>query len=113
MNLPLFDTATTLARSNDPQTSKDAARDFVHSGKLAEAENLAYFLILSHPGNTARELEELKGLERCTVKRRVASLVRKGLVIKGEPKKQPNGRSAATLYTKTAFHAKEATNAST
>lgn len=93
----------TLSRRNDPQTSKDAAKDMVSTGKLARAEQFAYFLILNHPGSTAREIEELKELERCTVQRRVAGLVEKGLVIKGDPKKQSNGRSAATLYSRSAY----------
>ena len=56
MNLPLFDTARTLARSDDPETSKEAARDFVTSGGLAASEQLAYQLIANHPGRTAKEL---------------------------------------------------------
>ena len=113
MNYPLFETATALARRNDPDTSKEAAREFVTSGGLAASEQLAYQLIANHPGRTAKELEELRGLERCTVTRRVTGLIKKGLVVKGELKKQENGRNAATLYTKTAFHLRKNTNAGT
>jgi len=79
MNYPLFETATALARSNDPDTSKEAAREFVTSGGLAASEQLAYQLIANHPGRTAKELEELRGLERCTVTRRVTGLIREGV----------------------------------
>jgi len=112
MSYPLFDVATTLARTSDPDSSKEAARDFVTSGGLAASEQLAYQLIANYPGKTAKELEEIRGLERCTVTRRVNNLVKKGLVIRGELKKQENGRRAATLYTKTAFHLRKQTDVS-
>ncbi len=92
-----------LSRRNDPESSKEAARDMVTSGNLAKAEQLAYSLIMNHPGLTAREIEELKDLERCTIQRRVSKLVERGLVVKGDMKKQSNGRKAATLYTPSAL----------
>ena len=110
MNYPLFDAAHSLARTTDPDSSKEAARDFVASGGLAASEQLAYQLIANYPGRTAKELEEIRGLERCTVTRRVNNLVKKGLVIRGDLKKQDNGRRAATLYTKTAFHQRSNSN---
>jgi len=104
MQQSLFTEPHTLSRASDPDTSKEAASEISSVGTVANLELLALNLIMLHPGKTARQLEDIADLERCTLQRRISSLLQKGLVVRGEKATNDNGRTAYTLYLPTAFN---------
>jgi hypothetical protein len=79
--------AESLARRNDPETSRQAARKIAScSAQLAAA---AAELVRKHPGRTGAELDRLAGCEvKRTISKRLADAADKfGLVRRG-PKRQ-------------------------
>jgi hypothetical protein len=79
--------AESLARRNDPETSRQAARKVANcSAQLAAA---AAELVRSHPGRTGAELDRLAGCEvKRTISKRLADAADKfGLITRG-PKRQ-------------------------
>ena len=81
------DSADSLARRNDPETSRRAAQKIAScSAQLAAA---AAELVRKHPGRTGAELDRLAGCEvKRTVSKRLADAADKfGLVCRG-PKRQ-------------------------
>jgi len=46
-----MDNPKTLARTNDPETSKDAAKKMVESGKLSRQEEWLYGIIVEYTDN--------------------------------------------------------------
>lgn len=75
-----------LARKNDPETSKDAARKLVESGRLTKQEWLVYDVLKRHArsaGYTAKELaylmndKQYAGNKYFMISRRLSGLYRK------------------------------------
>ncbi len=79
---PLF--GTRLARTADPDTSHEAARECIASGRLGRHMRLALSAIVKHQGCTSAELVEWCELNRHEVARRLPDLEKRGLVRQGE-----------------------------
>lgn len=70
-----------LARTTDPQTSKDAAQAMSGSPALGNAQQLALFLVRQCPGLTANALARLAGVDDPRkINRRLRELARLDLI---------------------------------
>ncbi len=72
-----------LARTTDPITSHQAARDAEHRGVAAAHRLLCLAQVTHQPGLTAAEIAEATGLERHAPSRRLPELRDAGLVVNG------------------------------
>lgn len=76
-----------LWRTTDPETSKEAGRHMVSSGRLKKAQGDALRWVREHPGRTATELAHAVGVfDPRVLNRRLPELERLGLVKRGEPR---------------------------
>lgn len=80
-----------LARETDPVESHEAADDLESSGQEQADAEIAYGLVVQHPGLTARELDQLYGSPEGKIRKRL-----KGLESAGRIKRGPVRRSTAT-----------------
>jgi CRP-like cAMP-binding protein len=71
------------ARTTDPSTSHEAARDAERRGVAAAQRLLCLAQVTRHPGQTAAEVAEGTGLERHAPSRRLPELRDAGLVVNG------------------------------
>jgi len=71
------------ARSTDPSTSHDAAREAESSGRAAGQRLICLGQVLRVPGLTAAEIAVRTGLERHVPSRRLPELREQGLVRNG------------------------------
>ena len=70
-----------ITRSNDPETSREAAEAVVASGTVTEQQRCCLLFIKLHPGKTTAELGELHPTyDRYVFGRRVSDLVRAEMV---------------------------------
>lgn len=91
----------TLARRDDPHTSKEAAQELVESGELGRQHLKVLALVYSSPGNTSAELagEDL-GL-RYQIARRLPELERLGWIERGSARQcNQTGHKALTWWVK-------------
>lgn len=72
-----------LARTSDPITSHQAARDAERRGVAAAHRLLCLAQVTRHPGQTAAEIAQGTGLERHAPSRRLPELRDDGLVVNG------------------------------
>lgn len=85
-----------LARISDPETSRQAAREIERDGSRKRQENAILRLVQWHPGCTASEYELMSGIK---AHKRMAGLVRRGLIVSGEAKRCPlTGKRAQTWW---------------
>lgn len=88
-----------LHRTRDPDTSRAAAFDVVATGTAARMERLALRYITENLGRTARELEVIAGVENGQIRKRLATLRRKGKIVNGKSRRcQISGRNAQTWF---------------
>lgn len=88
-----------LHRAHDPETSREAAFDIVATGTAARMERLALRYITENLGRTARELEVIAGVENGQIRKRLATLRRKGKIANGENRRcNISGRNAQTWF---------------
>jgi len=73
-----------MARTSDPVTSHESAREIRSSGTLAEHEQAALAIVRLYPGRTGAELDQLAHATRRQISKRLAGLRAKGLVRRGE-----------------------------
>jgi predicted transcriptional regulator len=74
-----------LARSTDPATSHEAARDIVLS--LADKQQHALSYVRNHPGSTATELARVSDdPDSRAIGRRLKELEEKGIIHRGTPR---------------------------
>ena len=91
--------ASRLARSTDPVTSHLAASNVSKTGSAARWQRVALDLIRRRPGMTARELENAGGYENGQIRKRLAEVMRGGLIRKGTARTcRVSGRQAATWW---------------
>ncbi len=92
--------ARKLARKTDPETSHEAARGMVETGKLGQAQVEVLSLVRRCPGLGAREYATKAGTgDVRTVNRRLPELEAKGLVVRRGTKKCPmTGRAVARWW---------------
>lgn len=57
VDVPQEDIAKTLARTNDPQTSKDAAKKMVSTGLLSRQEQMVLFSIQAMAGSAMKSFD--------------------------------------------------------
>lgn len=76
----LTDEARKLARRNDPETSHEAARRHVESGRLREAQARVLRSVSEHGGSTYAEISVYAGLELPEAARRLPELEGRGFV---------------------------------
>ena len=74
---------TNLARRTDPESSFDAAHDFISSGSREIHETRILTALQAHPWSTGRELTRWAGLSNVQILRRMADLEREGKVLRG------------------------------
>jgi DNA-binding transcriptional ArsR family regulator len=86
MQPDLFTALDTMpaARSSDPATSHEAARELDRSGERRRAAMRALQAVRDHPGLTANELELVCGVTDGSIRKRLKELERMGLVRRGE-----------------------------
>ena len=90
--------AKRLARTTDPETSKQAARELVASGQLGDQQRQTLKLIELFPGSTARELK-LRGAVIWDPHKRIFELKKLGLIRDGGARKCTiTGKSALTWF---------------
>ena len=77
-------TMTNLARRTDPESSFEAAQDFVTSGSREVHEKRILTALQAHPWSTGRELTRWTGLSNVQILRRMADLEREGKVTRGD-----------------------------
>jgi len=77
---------TALTHRGDPQTSHEAARKLMESGKLTGQRKAVLEALQKCDGLTHAELGALMGVHWLTPARRLPELERMGLVRKGEPR---------------------------
>lgn len=88
-----------LARREHPQTSKQAAAEAIVEGSVIASEARALTWVISYPGQTASELEQLAEVRGRVFGRRMVGLVRKGKISRGAPKRCAiTGKAAATWW---------------
>jgi len=92
--------ARELARRQDPETSKAAARSIAPS--LPNLQSHAVSLVAQYPGKTARELAEVDPLcakDPRVLNRRLGEVARKDLIVRGVVRRcGVSGRQAATWW---------------
>ena len=71
---------------HDPQTSREAARKLMESGKLKGQRKVVFDALHKCDGVTHAELGALMGVHWLTPARRLPELERMGLVAKGQPR---------------------------
>lgn len=72
-----------LARSTDPQTSREAADHAENTGKAQSQRMVCLREVTVHPNQTAAEIAAAIGLERHIPSRRLPELRDAGLVVTG------------------------------
>ena len=65
-----------LSRSNDPVTSKLAAKEHVESGRNQSQKDQIANILKQYVGCTIRELEKLTGIDHYTLARRLPELAK-------------------------------------
>jgi len=86
-----------IARRDDPETSKAAARDVTASGKRAKQAAECLSAVRMFPSSTSAELAVSAGLDRYTAARRLPELRSRGLVENGPARLcRVTGRAAMT-----------------
>ena len=92
----------TSCRAADPETSREAARKHIGSGKLSLNQQLVQGLACKWPGCTAVELWAKRGnlkLSRHEVSRRLPEVEAKGFIRRGERRKcRVSGTSQLTWW---------------
>ena len=78
----MFDTAKELSRPIHPETSKEAAVRVLDTP--AERERASLALVRQFPGRTGAELDRIHGAGQRQISKRLAGLVAKGTVKRGE-----------------------------
>ena len=94
--------AKSLARRGDPDTSHEAARRLVESGRLSEQKRAVLSALRREPGVTSAELAQRMGVDRYTTGRRLPDLEKAGLVKKGEKRICRARGTRAVTWTTTA-----------
>jgi uncharacterized membrane protein len=93
--LGLFDQPRKLARKSHPVESHEAAAKVAIS--ISDMEEDALQVVKDHPGCTGNELNAFAGATRGEVSKRLAGLMKKGLVEKLESRKcELTGMTCAT-----------------
>lgn len=97
--------AAPLVANSDPDTSREAARRMVESGKLNEQGEAVLALVLRWPGRTSAELaanaeaERIPGIDRHIVARRLPEIERTGRIFRGAAVVcKANGTKAQTWW---------------
>lgn len=87
-----------IARTSDPESSHDAARELTESGARVSQNDQARTFVERWPGCTADELADLTGWSRERLARRLSDLRNKGFVRQGEirPCRVKRGRREVT-----------------
>jgi hypothetical protein len=89
----------TMARTSDPDTSFEAAKDLIDSGKLTDQQTAVLEAIRRWPGLTARDLSAASGLDYYAIQRRAAELATRRQVIRGaKAVPRSGGRPGETLW---------------
>ena len=89
----------TRYRTNDPDTSRDAAESLVTSGRLNAQCERVLRLLKAHNGCTSAELAHQTDTDRSMIARRLPDLEKRGLVYKGETRKcEINGTNAKPWF---------------
>ena len=97
-NDPRYVNPKTLARTEHPDTSKEAAKDVVD--KLPGSMAKALFALRGRPGSTASELDQLRSWGgEGSIRKRLNDLKLKGEARKGDKRKcRVTGKMAYTWY---------------
>lgn len=86
---------TARARSNDPESSQDAAQHMTDSGEVSRQARECLAFLQRHPGKTTAELGDLHDTyDRYVFARRMADLAKHGLARKGKKRVCKIGRPA-------------------
>ena len=90
--------ALTLSRKDHPETSAEAAAYI--APKRREKQLRAFGFVIENPGKTANELARIsQDRDTRTIGRRLPELEKKGLVIRGGPRRcEITGRKATIWY---------------
>lgn len=97
----LFDSKE-LSRREDPETSKQAARDMEVSGRLGAECARVHELLKSHEGFTANELDEIAGTPRGDSRKRLSDLRKMGIAKNGPDKRDTaTGKDGQTWWLST------------
>lgn len=90
-----------MARATDPESSHEAARRHVTSGKADAHCRIVLEAMKAHQGRTSAELAVITGLERHEVARRCSDLKNSGLAFQGEQRVcGVSGKQAVTWWVK-------------
>jgi hypothetical protein len=96
MSFPVLQTP--IARHDDPESSKAAAREFTSSGLRARQQAEVLRLVRAYPGHTSLELAQHGSLDRYAIARRLPELERAGLVKRGEMRRCAVGARPALTW---------------
>ena len=91
------DSANHMAHRDDPDTSREAARDVIGSGALSRQRQLVLQLVRDNPDSTSAELAAIGNVSRHLPARRLIDLVRARLVkVSGRRRCNVNGTNMQT-----------------
>jgi hypothetical protein len=76
------------SRRSDPPSSHRAESEMRKSGAMESQARFVWIIMRTHPGNSSRQLSELRKADRHMVARRCSDLWRKGHALKVEIGKQ-------------------------
>jgi len=79
-------TIDTLTHRGDPDTSREAARKLMASGRLTGQRRAVFEALRDSDGATHAELGRVMGCDWLVAARRLPELERMGLVMKGQPR---------------------------
>jgi DNA-binding MarR family transcriptional regulator len=71
-----------MYHDTDPDSSRQAAREHVHSGQNRKQRQIAFEAVSRHPNCTSKEIAAYEGLDRAMIARRLPEIERNGLIEK-------------------------------